>query len=84
MIHANFLGGLAAKLAGIKNIFWEFIIQLFLKKTKKSTLLISSINAFLSNYIPKKLSTVLKNQEKFKSPLASIKIAVLLFTMVMM
>ena len=56
MIHANFLGGLAAKLAGIKNIFWGIHHTTLLKsKTKKSTLLISSINAILSNYIPKKI-----------------------------
>jgi glycosyltransferase involved in cell wall biosynthesis len=56
MVHANFLGGLAAKLVGIKNIFWGIHHTTLLKnKTKKSTLLISSINAFLSNYVPKKI-----------------------------
>ena len=68
MIHANIIGGLAAKLIGIEKIFWG-IHQTTLSnnKTKPMSLLITKINAFFQILFLKKLFTVLKNQEKIKS-----------------
>lgn len=56
MIHSNIIGGLAAKLIGIEKIFWG-IHQTTLSnsKTKPMSLLITKINAFFSNFIPKKI-----------------------------
>lgn len=56
MYHADFFGGLAAKLSGVKNIFWGLHhTTLDIKGSSKNTLIICKINSFLSNYIPKKI-----------------------------
>lgn len=56
MYHADFLGGLAAKFSGVKNIAW-CIRHSNLEKSvnKSSTLLIAKICARLSYLIPKKI-----------------------------
>ncbi len=70
MSHADLIGGIIARCAGIKNIFWgvhhTFLIR---GKSKIATMLIVRLNAILSFVIPKKLFTVLKNLEKFKNQL---------------
>ena len=55
MYHADFFGGLAAKIAGIKNIFWNIRNSNLDKKSKFSTKLILKINALLSGFIPNKI-----------------------------
>jgi glycosyltransferase involved in cell wall biosynthesis len=56
MQHADLIGGVVARLAGIKNIFWG-VHSTFLVKDKSSisTILTYKINVFLSHFIPKKI-----------------------------
>ncbi len=56
MIHADLIGGLTARLVGIKNIFWGVHhTVLIYGKVKWSTILILKINALLSHFVPKKI-----------------------------
>ncbi|UPR16042.1 glycosyltransferase [Vibrio parahaemolyticus] len=56
MYHADFIGGLAAKLAKKKNIVWGVHnTVLELDKSKLTTVIISRINSILSYVIPKKI-----------------------------
>lgn len=56
LYHADFLGGIAARLAGVKNIFWGVHhTNLNFKESKLTTIIISKINSFLSFFIPKKI-----------------------------
>ena len=56
MIHADMIGGIVARLAGVKNIFWSVHYTNLVKgKSKRSTILLTKINAFLSYFIPKKI-----------------------------
>ena len=56
MIHADLIGGLTARFAGIKNIIWGVHHTILLQgKVKLSTILILKLNAFLSRFIPKKI-----------------------------
>lgn len=56
MYHADFFGGIAARLAGIKNISWGIHnTQLTLKKSRVSTILISKLCALLSYFVPKNI-----------------------------
>lgn len=54
MYHADLLGGIAAYLAGYKNIVWG-IRTLSLKDSGRITVLIMKICALLSRWIPKKI-----------------------------
>lgn len=56
MYHADFIGGVVGRIAGIKNIVWGLHHTTLVKeKSKRSTILIAKINAFLSNFVPKKI-----------------------------
>ena len=56
MIHADMIGGIVAKLAGVNNIFWSVHYTNLVKgKSKRLTILLTKINAFLSYFIPKKI-----------------------------
>ncbi|EHQ15717.1 glycosyl transferase group 1 [Shewanella baltica OS183] len=56
MYHADFLGGIAARVAGIKNIYWGVHNTILEKGTSKfSTRIIAKINAVLSGLIPKNI-----------------------------
>ncbi len=56
MIHADMIGGIVARLAGVKNIFWSVHYTNLVKgKSKRSTIFLTKINAFLSYFIPKKI-----------------------------
>ena len=54
--HADMIGGIVARLAGIKNIVWGVHHTALVKgESKLSTIFISKINIFLSYFIPKKI-----------------------------
>ena len=56
MYHADFIGGLAARAAGVKNIFWGIHHTKLIKgESKRLTIFISRVNALLSHFIPKKI-----------------------------
>ncbi|MDP4545696.1 glycosyltransferase [Psychrobacter faecalis] len=56
MYHADLIGGLTAKIAGVKNIFWNLRHTSFdSDHTKASTIKIARLNAKLSKIIPKKI-----------------------------
>lgn len=56
MYHADLIGGLTAKVAGVKNIFWNLRHTSFdSDHTKASTIKIARLNAKLSKIIPKKI-----------------------------
>lgn len=56
MYHADLLGGIAAKLAGVKKVFWGIRHSTLEKdKTKKSTIAIARLCALLSRFIPEKI-----------------------------
>jgi glycosyltransferase involved in cell wall biosynthesis len=56
MYHADFIGGVMGRLAGIRNIVWGVHHTTLVKgKSKRSTILIAKINSFISNFIPKKI-----------------------------
>lgn len=56
MYHADLIGGVIARLAGINNVVWG-VHHTNLKKdeTKLSTILIVRINAILSNFVPRNI-----------------------------
>lgn len=56
MYHADLIGGIIAKLAGIKNIVWGVHhTTLFKGESKKSTIIIAKLNAFISSFIPSRI-----------------------------
>lgn len=56
MYHADFLGGVIARIAGIKNVIWGVHhTNLTRGETKFSTILIARINVVLSKFIPRKI-----------------------------
>lgn len=56
MPKSHFIGGLAARLAGIKNIIWSIHYTILSTPTTKlSTVFFSKINIFLSYLVPKKI-----------------------------
>ena len=65
LVHGDFIGGIAAKLAGVKDIFWNVrYSNLEFGKSKLSTILIVKILAKLSFYIPKLIIVVSKSAKK--------------------
>lgn len=56
MYHADFIGGVIGRLAGVRNIVWGVHHTTLVKgKSKRSTILIAKINSFISNFVPKKI-----------------------------
>ena len=65
LVHSDFIGGLAARLSGIKNIVWNVRYSNFeIKKTKLTTFLIIKILAKLSYLIPQSIVIVSKMAKK--------------------
>ena len=65
MYHANLIGGFAAKISNVKNIFWSIHHNdLSTVHNKLSTVLIAKIGAFFSYLIPKNVICVSKNVVK--------------------
>lgn len=62
MYHANLLGGFAAKISGVKNIFWSIHHNdLSGSHNKLSTVFIAKLGAFFSYLIPEKVICVSKD-----------------------
>lgn len=56
MYHADLIGGVVAKLAGIKNIVWGVHhTNLTKSESKKTTILVAKFNALLSSFVPRKI-----------------------------
>ncbi|MPX98319.1 glycosyl transferase family 1, partial [Salinivibrio sp. VYel6] len=56
MYHADLIGGVIARLAGVKNIVWGVHHTTLVKgESKRSTILIAKINALISSFIPREI-----------------------------
>ena len=65
LVHADFIGGIAAKLAGINKIIWNIRYSNFdIKKAKLTTILIIKLLSRLSYFIPKLIIIVSKRAKK--------------------
>ncbi len=65
LVHADFIGGIAAKLAGIKKIIWNIrYSEIKLGKAKITTILIIKILSKLSFFIPQIIIAVSENSKK--------------------
>jgi glycosyltransferase involved in cell wall biosynthesis len=65
LVHADFIGGIAAKLVGIKNIIWNIRYSNFeIRKAKLTTILIIKLLAKLSFLIPQLIVIVSKKAKK--------------------
>jgi len=70
MYHADFIGGVIARLAGIKNVFWN-IRHSTLEEglSSKSTIYIAKLCAVLSNFVPKAIICCANNAVKVHADL---------------
>lgn len=65
LVHGDFFGGIASRLAGIENVAWNIrYSKLEIGKAKFSTILLTRILAKLSNLIPKLVIVVSKSAYK--------------------
>ena len=56
MYHADLVGGLISRIAGVRNIYWNLRNSTFTVKTQSlNTMIIAKLCAFLSGIIPKKI-----------------------------
>jgi glycosyltransferase involved in cell wall biosynthesis len=56
MYHADLIGGIVSRLAGVKNIVWGVHHTTLVKgESKRSTILVAKLNAYLSIIIPRKV-----------------------------
>lgn len=74
MYHADLIGGIAARLAGIKQVFWNIrTTNLVSGKTKFKTIFISHLCARLSNLIPHKIICCAESSAKVHADLGYAK-----------
>ena len=65
LVHADFIGGIAARIAGIKNILWNVrYSNIEFGKAKFTTILLIKILSILSYFIPKIILSVSKRAKK--------------------
>ena len=65
MYHADLIGGISAKLLGVKKIFWTIVAaNLDIKLIGRRTFYVAKICGLLSNLIPTKIITVAKSSIK--------------------
>tara|TARA_B100001057_G_scaffold449247_1_gene490270 strand:- start:47 stop:1165 length:1119 start_codon:yes stop_codon:yes gene_type:complete len=65
LVHGDFVGGLASKLAGVKNIIWTILYsKLDISIEKISNILLIKVLSKLSYIIPKSIVVVSKNSKK--------------------
>lgn len=65
LVHADFIGGIAARLVGIKNIVWNIrYSDIEIGKVKLTTVLIIKILSKLSFLVPQRIVTVSKKAKK--------------------
>lgn len=56
MYHADLIGGVIGRLAGVKNIIWGVHNTTLIKgKSKRSTIIIAKLNAFISYFVPQRI-----------------------------
>lgn len=56
MYHSDLIGGVVAKMAGVKNIVWGVHHTNLIKgESKRSTIWVAKLNALLSSFVPKKI-----------------------------
>lgn len=56
MYHADLIGGIVSRLAGITNVVWGVRHTTLVKgESKRSTIIIAKMNAILSRFVPKKI-----------------------------
>ena len=65
LVHGDFIGGVAARLAGIKNIIWTILYsKLDISTEKIRTIVLIKILAKLSYVIPKLIVVISKSVQK--------------------
>ena len=69
MYHADFLGGLISKFAGVKTIYWNIRNTELLKGTSIFTRIIGYFNSIFSYLIPTKIVFVSESSKKYHSDL---------------
>lgn len=65
MYHADFFGGIAARLAGINNIIWAIRCADITTGSTKSARFLRKPSAFLSRFIPKSIVCVAEESKRF-------------------
>ena len=66
LVHADLIGGLAARIAGIKNVVWNIRYSNFnIRKAKLETILLVNILVKLSYFVPKLIIINSKKAKKF-------------------
>ena len=66
LVHADFLGSIASRFAGINNIVWNVrYSNIEIGKAKLSTIFIIRLLSLMSHFVPKLIITVSKKAKKF-------------------